>query len=112
MKERLQKVVSLGLLTLIFASFPEWMRKEAGKARGWACEWCGKKFSDGFMCECHHAIPEHEGGEDEFENMVILCLWHHYQAHLELDDGAANAIKKRYELTKGGRTRQWLKQEK
>ena len=94
-------------------AFPIAMRKEAGKRRGWKCEICGRKFTNGFLMECHHRIATSRGGEDTLENLQILCMFCHYNMHKDMatkglcHPASASIIKRRLEKTKG-RTKEWL----
>lgn len=102
---------TLGLLAIAFASdpFSSETKRQAGSERGWTCERCGRRFSDGYCLECHHVIPTHDGGSDDIENLEILCLEDHADAHEDLgDDDVARAIRGRHDNRSGGRTRDWL----
>ena len=117
MKERLRKIVSYSSLSLLlgglFVSFPLETRRQAGKERGWVCEKCGKRYCDGHCLECHHKTPEYAGGDDSLDNLEILCLLGHAEAHKELgDDDVVKSIMGRYKNRSGGRTRDWLAKNK
>lgn len=95
-------------------AFPKWMRVEAGRRRGWACEKCGRRFADGWIIEAHHIVPTSQGGQDTFENLQLLCVECHYKEHVRLaacgrgHPRSAQIILRRLEKS-GGRTRRWLK---
>lgn len=95
------------------AQFPEWMRKQRGTAVGWRCEDCGRSYKDGWALEFHHILPQNAGGGDTYDNMACVCLFCHYNRHIELrargTDHPASAclIQNRIKST-GGRTRGWL----
>lgn len=36
------------------------------------CVWC--ELSQGITVECHHIVPQSEGGDDTFDNCIPLCL--------------------------------------
>ena len=110
-------MASLGSVSLLlgglFASFPRGIRKQAGRERGWKCEKCGKRYCDCYLLDCHHKNPEHDGGKDDIENLIILCLLCHAEAHKELgDDDVVKSIMGRYKNRSGGRTRDWLAKNK
>ena len=98
-------------------SFPKWLRKLAGAARGWKCEVCGKRFSQGWMIEAHHVIPTHAGGKDTLDNLLLVCLFCHRDFHKKLaregkgHPRSAGLINARIRRTKG-RTRDWLRKHK
>ena len=56
-----------------------------GNRKGWKCELCGRKRSDGYRLEFHHRLPKSAGGSDEIENAELLCIECHYLRHLELE---------------------------
>lgn len=58
--------------------------KKWGKSRGWACERCGRKWSDGWLIEAHHILPQSQGGLDSEENCELLCLACHAIRHHEI----------------------------
>jgi len=87
--------------------FPYKMRKRIGKKRGWRCEVCGRKFSEGFLLEFHHITFTSWGGKDTEDNCLIVCLDCHLKLHLdavELDPrqfASVNLIKARLKKTNG-----------
>lgn len=88
-------------------TFPRHLKRMVGKKRGWWCEICHRKWVDGWIIEAHHVIPTFAGGQDTELNCRLLCLEHHYHAHLELrhagidHPASANIVKRRWEQTKG-----------
>lgn len=52
--------------------FPQIIREEALIACKRHCVWCEE--SQGITVECHHIIPQAEGGDDSFDNCIPLCL--------------------------------------
>lgn len=84
--------------------FPEAMRKLIGKKRGWKCQYpgCNRAFRDGYYLEVHHRNPTSAGGADTEDNAEILCIYHHYVRHLELEvmgigHNSTNIVKNRWE---------------
>ena len=72
--------------------------KLVGKKRGWKCQRCGRRFSEGYRLEAHHKIPSSLGGADTEENMEILCLPCHALRHREIEANgriSAQLIEKR-----------------
>jgi len=66
------------------------VRREIHKKFGFACTKCGEIFSQKFESgvevprfygEVHHVIPLHKGGEDEFNNLTLLCPKCHKEEH-------------------------------
>ena len=85
--------------------FPRHLVKQWGRAIGWICEVCGRKWKDGWLLESHHIIPTHNGGKDTRDNFKLLCQEHHVQAHKHLankDSKSARLIEARFKKT-GGR---------
>lgn len=87
--------------------FPEQMRKDIGKKRGWKCQYpgCDRTFRNGYFMEVHHRIPSSAGGLNVEDNAEILCIYHHYIRHLALEQSgighrSANIVKERW-LRKG-----------
>lgn len=39
------------------------------------------KYDGGPYYEIHHIVPRSEGGQDTEDNLVLLTLWEHFQAH-------------------------------
>ena len=95
-------------------SFPKYIRRLAGRIRGWRCEKCGRRFDEGWMIECHHIIPSSEGGPDTLNNLQLLCTSCHYSRHVWLakhgigDLRSPSLVKYRLKRTRGGRPRKWL----
>lgn len=93
-------------------AFPKWMRKSAGLARGWKCQYvgCTRTYADGWLMECHHILPTQNGGQDTFDNMIIVCIEHHMILHEQLFETgfghpeSARLVRTRLENT-GGRYR-------
>jgi hypothetical protein len=52
--------------------FPQSVREEALLACKRHCAWCEQ--SQGITIECHHIVPQSEGGDDSFDNCIPLCL--------------------------------------
>lgn len=46
-----------------------WVRAQAVKKYGDACELCGYKMA----IDTHHIIPKHKGGLHEIENLMVVC---------------------------------------
>lgn len=46
-----------------------WVRLQAIKKYGTACELCGYKLS----IDTHHIIPKHKGGLHTIENLMVIC---------------------------------------
>ena len=98
-------------------TFPKRLRKLAGALRGWKCEICGRKFSQGWMIEAHHIIPTHAKGKDTLDNLRLVCLFCHRDLHKKLaregkgHPNSARLIEARIKRT-GGRTRSWIKSHK
>jgi len=77
-----------------------------GKEKKWQCEICGRKWKDGFLLEFHHRRPTSAGGTDELENIELLCIFHHWIAHIELErrnvgHKSANIVGARFKRTHG-----------
>ena len=66
-------------------TFQKHQRKLWGKKRGWKCQRCGRKWSDGYLLEFHHILPTSAGGQDTEDNAELLCIECHYIRHLELE---------------------------
>jgi hypothetical protein len=52
--------------------FPPSVREEALLACKRHCVWCEQ--SQSITVECHHIVPQAEGGDDSFDNCIPLCL--------------------------------------
>jgi 5-methylcytosine-specific restriction endonuclease McrA len=95
-------------------AFPVDIRKKAGRLRGWKCEICGRKYSEGWAMECHHKVASSRGGADTLENLLITCQFCHYSLHLDMakkglcHPRSPRLIKERLDRT-GGRTGEWLR---
>ena len=90
--------------------FPEWLKKKAGRERGWVCEKCSKSFRDGWLLDCDHILSQRKGGDDTLENLQIICLLDHAIKHEENGEfHSANLIRGRIKRSNGGRTRWWIK---
>lgn len=54
-------------------------RAYIGERDGWKCQ---EFMRDGTPCtdkgtECDHIIPLSRGGTDAYDNLRMLCVWHH-----------------------------------
>ena len=97
------------LLYLSTFAFSFSVRKEIGNRVGWECEHCGKSFWDGWLMDASHIDHERNGNYDNPENGECLCLWCHYDYHIDMgDEYGAFLIMQRIESTEGGRTRDWI----
>lgn len=84
-------------------AFPEWMRKEIGKERGWVCEKCGYRWCDGWLMEVHHILPTSMGGRDIKSNALIVCIFCHLKLHEKLGDPRSPGIIRKRIARTGGR---------
>ena len=85
--------------------FPEPVRKQVGKDRGWVCEDCKKRWSDGWLMEVHHILPSSLGGSDEPSNARILCVSCHLKAHERMGHPHSPSIIRARLARTGGRWR-------
>lgn len=65
-------------------AFEEWQRRAIFARANAQCEWCGKKWSDGFMLECDHIVPLSVFGENDISNGQLLCRRCHAKKHMQL----------------------------
>ena len=78
-------------------AFEEWQRKQIFARADAKCEWCGKKWSDGYMLECDHIIPLSMGGANETHNGQLLCRRCHAKKHMQIaKEAKARGDKKAY----------------
>jgi 5-methylcytosine-specific restriction endonuclease McrA len=64
---------------------PHWrtIRKEALKRDGFKCQACG---AHNCRLEAHHVVPVCVGGANELDNLTVLCVPCHKQAHRTWDE--------------------------
>lgn len=88
MKEResyLPLLSALGLYAVAFGAFGHKLKQEAREEVNYVCQIC--KGTD-YRGECHHRVPQCQGGTDRKENLVYVCGPHLNDCHEELDKKA------------------------
>ena len=59
-------------------TIPGWLRRQV-EHRDHHCRWpgCGRTV----FLQVHHRVPWAQGGATDFEDLVLLCWWHHLFIH-------------------------------
>lgn len=56
-------------------------RKKLAARQGGRCPVCGDHLMNGEELQVHHLTPTHRGGRDSYDNLALVHLYCHHQAH-------------------------------
>jgi 5-methylcytosine-specific restriction endonuclease McrA len=62
--------------TFVPKAIPARIRQSVTERDGGRCRWCGTPTS-----ECHHIVYRSQGGQDEVDNLILLCTRDHALVH-------------------------------
>lgn len=63
------------------SKIPKRLRKKVRELHNFTCEMCGATEDDGYSLEIHHITPLSQGGNNDIDNLMLLCTACHKAAH-------------------------------